>query len=313
MQYYIGFDIGGTKCAVSLGEVEKGNIRILKREETPTLADPKATLSILAPFVKEWTKEYGVTEAGISCGGPLDSKKGLIISPPNLHSGWYGFYIVKYVKEEFGLSAKLQNDANACAVAEWLFGAGRGTNNMVFFTFGTGLGAGLILDGKLYAGTNDNAGEAGHIRLAKKGPVGFGGAGSFEGFCSGGGITRLAKIMAARCKKMPECIEKMGGMDEITTKKLAQAAFAGDKFAKRVFAKSGEMLGKGLSVIVDILNPEKIVIGGVYMRSSALLIPTMKKVLEREALAESLQVCEIVPAELSENVGDIAALALAFM
>lgn len=311
--YCIGFDIGGTKCAVSLGEIADGSIRVLHRQETPTLDDPKATLSILAPFVTEWTKEYGVTQAGISCGGPLDSKKGLIVSPPNLSKGWHGFYIVEYVQKEFGLMSKLQNDANACAVAEWKFGAGQGTKNMVFFTFGTGLGAGLILDGKLYAGTNDNAGEAGHIHLAKKGPVGFGGAGSFEGFCSGGGITRLAKIMAARCKKLPKCIEDMGGMDEITTKKLAQAAFEGDKFAKRVFAKSGEMLGKGLSIIVDILNPEKIVIGGVYMRSSALLIPSMKKVLEKDALSESLQVCEIVPAKLSENIGDIAALALASM
>ena len=288
MSYCIGFDIGGTKCAVSLGEIQDGNIRVVHRQETPTLNSPIDTLSILAPFVKEWVKEYGVTKAGISCGGPLDSKKGLIVSPPNLATGWHGFYIVEYVEKEFGLTSKLQNDANACAVAEWKFGAGQGTNNMVFFTFGTGLGAGLILDGKLYAGTNDNAGEAGHIRLAKKGPVGFGGAGSFEGFCSGGGITRLAKIMAARCKKLPECIEKMGGMDEITTKKLAQAAFDGDKFAKRVFAKSGEMLGKGLSIIVDILNPEKIVIGGVYMRSSALLIPSMQKVLNAQALNESL-------------------------
>ena len=311
MSYCIGFDIGGTKCAVSLGEVAEGNIRVLHRQETPTLETPQKTLSILAPFVKEWVKEYAVTKAGISCGGPLDSNRGLIVSTPNLPTGWHGFYIVEYVKTEFGLAAKLQNDANACAVAEWKFGAGQGTQNMVFFTFGTGLGAGLILDGKLYAGTNDNAGEAGHIRLAKKGPIGFGGAGSFEGFCSGAGITRLAKIMAARCKKIPDCIEKMGGMDEITTKKLAIAAFEGDKFAKRVFAKSGEMLGKGLSIIVDILNPEKIVIGGVYMRSSALLIPSMKRVLEREALGESMQVCEIVPAKLSENIGDIAALALA--
>jgi len=313
MTYYIGFDIGGTKCAVSLGRADGGKIIVEKREETPTQSDPIKTLSVLAPSVKEWVKEYGVTQAGISCGGPLSSEKGLIVSTPNLPKGWHGFYIVEYVKKEFALSSKLQNDANACAVAEWLFGAGRGTKNMVFFTFGTGLGAGLILDGKLYAGTNDNAGEAGHIRLAKKGPVGFGGAGSFEGFCSGAGITKLAKIMASRCKKTPECIEKMGGMDEITTKKLAQAAFAGDKFAKRVFAKSGEKLGKGLSIIIDILNPEKIVIGGVFMRSSALLIPSMNKVLQREALGESLQVCEIVPAELSENIGDIAALALAVL
>ena len=313
MSYRIGFDIGGTKCAVSLGKITDGNIRVLKREETPTLEDPIETLSILAPFVKEWVKEYGVKSAGISCGGPLDSKRGLIVSTTNLSKKWHGFYIVDYVQKEFSLSAKLQNDANACAVAEWKFGAGQGTKNMVFFTFGTGLGAGLILDGKLYIGTNDNAGEAGHIRLAKRGPVGFGKEGSFEGFCSGSGITKLAKQMAARCKKIPECIEKMGGMSEITTKKLAQAAFAGDKFAKRVFAKSGEMLGKGLSVIVDVLNPEKIVIGGVFMRSAELLIPSMNKVLQKEALPESMQVCEIVPAKLSENIGDIAALALAML
>lgn len=310
-KYCIGFDIGGTKCAVSLGEISEGNICVLKREETPTQSSPTATLSVLAPFVKAWTKEYSVATAGISCGGPLDSKTGVIVSPPNLSEGWYGFAIVQYVKETFGLHALLQNDANACAVAEWKFGAGKGTRNMVFFTFGTGLGAGLILDGKLYAGTNDNAGEAGHIRLKKDGPIGYGKRGSFEGFCSGGGIARLALEMAARCKKTPDCIVKMNG--DVTTKKLSEAAKAGDPFAKKVFAKSGEMLGKGLSIIIDIINPEKIVLGGVFMRSSELLIPAMNKVLRQEALQESLSVCEIVPAKLSENIGDIAALAIGDM
>lgn len=306
----IGFDIGGTKCAVSLGEIENGNIRVLYREETPTKYSAEETLSCLAPFVKKWAAEKQVKRAGISCGSPLNSQTGVIVCPPNLAAGWYGFPIVDWVRKEFNLTAVLQNDANACAVAEWKFGAGQGTKNMVFLTFGTGLGAGLILDGKLYSGTNDNAGEAGHIRLAKKGPVGYGKAGSFEGFCSGGGITRLAQEMAARCKKIPDCIQKMGGMSEITTKKLAMAAFAGDKFAKRVFTKSGEMLGKGLSILVDILNPEKIVIGGVFMRSAELLIPSMKKQMERECIGESLQVCEVVGAKLSENIGDIAAIAV---
>lgn len=308
--YCIGFDIGGTKCAVSLGKIEGGEIAILGREETPTLPSAEQTLENLASAIERFKDGKEIAASGISCGGPLDSTKGVIISTPNLPH-WHGFEIVDYIQKRFGLKAKLQNDANACAVAEWKFGAGKGTKNMVFMTFGTGLGAGLILDGKLYSGTNDNAGETGHIRLAKSGPVGFGKAGSFEGFCSGGGITQLAKIMASRAKKMPDCIVEMGGMSEITTKKLAQKAFAGDKFCKRVFAKSGEILGKGLSVLIDILNPEKIVIGGVFMRSSALLIPTMRKQIEREALDLSAQVCEIVPAKLSENIGDMAALALA--
>ena len=308
--YYIGLDIGGTKCAASLGKIVGDSIEILARNEVKTLPSAEETLRNLLPFVEEYKAQTGASEAGISCGGPLDCKKGVILTPPNLPD-WHGFPIVDFVKREFGLTARLQNDANACAVAEWRFGAGRGTQNMVFFTFGTGLGAGLILDGKLYSGTNDNAGEAGHIRLAKNGPIGFGKYGSFEGFCSGGGIARLAEEMAKRCKKTPACIENIGGMSAITTKKLAEAAFDGDPFAKRVFAKSGQMLGRGLSVLIDLLNPEKIVLGGVFMRSHALLVPAMKKEIEKEALDISAAVCEIVPAELSENIGDIAALAIA--
>lgn len=307
--YCIGFDIGGTKCAVSLGKIENGKITLLEREEVPTTL-PKETMDKLADFVLKFQNAYPIKSAGISCGGPLDSNTGVILTPPNLPS-WHGFAIVSYIKERFGLNATLENDANACALAEWKFGAGRGTKNMVFMTFGTGLGAGLILNGKLYAGTNGNAGELGHIRLAKDGPIGFGKAGSFEGFCSGGGISRLAIQMAKGYKKTPNCIIEMGGYEAVTTKKLSQYAFAGDKFAKKVFEKSGSMLGKGLSIVIDLLNPERIVLGGVFMRSSELLIPAMQKEIEKETLTESRKVCVVVPAMLSENIGDIAALAVA--
>ena len=307
--YAIGFDIGGTKCAVSLGEIGNGSIRVIKREELSTSA-PHETMDRLLVHAVKWKNEYGVLSAGISCGGPLDSGRGVIVAPPNLPL-WHGFAIVDYIMEKSGLCAVLENDANACAVAEWKFGAGQGTRNMVFFTFGTGLGAGLILDGRLYGGTNGNAGEFGHVRLSKSGPVGYGKEGSFEGFCSGGGIARLAVMMAKRLRTVPKCIENMGGYEAVTAKKLAEAAFSGDKFAKRVFDKSGEMLGKGLSLVIDILNPERIVIGGVFMRSGELLVPSMKRVIEEEALTDSARMCEIVPAKLSENVGDIAALAIA--
>ena len=307
--FAIGFDIGGTKCAVSLGKIDNDTIEILKREEVPT-GMPLDTLQQLGKYVQDFMSGYEVKTAGISCGGPLDTENGVILTPPNLPN-WHNFPIVQYIRDTFGLSATLENDANACAVAEWRFGAGRGTKNMVFFTFGTGLGAGLILNGALYGGSNGNAGEFGHMRLAKKGPVGYGKAGSFEGFCSGGGIARLAAEMAKRCKIIPSCIKQMGGIENITTKKLSQAAFAGDAFAKKVFKKSGEMLGKGLSVVIDVLNPEKIVLGGVFMRSSALLVPAMQRQIEKEALPFSANICQIVPAQLSENIGDIAALAIA--
>ncbi len=306
MAYYLGFDVGGTKCAISVGEVDNtGGIAILERYETLTETSPQATFDKLSWKIKAYQKRYKIVGAGISCGGPLNTQTGVIVSPPNL-VGWHGFAIVKYVKERYGIIAKLENDANACALAEWKFGAGKGCKNMAFFTFGTGLGAGLILDGKLYQGTNGNAGEAGHIRLAPRGPIGYNKKGSFEGFCSGGGIARLAKQMARRLKDPPKYMD-----GDITTKELAKKAFDGDEFAKKVFAKSGDMLGQGLSILVDILNPEKIVLGGVFMRSAELLLPTMQRRMKKECLSASLSVCQIVKAELSENIGDFAALAIA--
>ena len=125
----------------------------------------------------------------------MDSARGIIREPPNL-PGWVDVPITDMLTARLGLPAALCNDANACALAEWRFGAGKGTRNMVFLTFGTGMGAGLILDGRLYAGTCDAAGEIGHMRLAPDGPVGFFKAGSFEGFCSGGGLAKMGQRLA---------------------------------------------------------------------------------------------------------------------
>ena len=170
---------------------------------------------------------------------------------------------------------------------------------------------GLILNNELYRGTNGNAGEVGHIRLTKSGPIGYNKAGSLEGYVSGSGITRLAKIMLEKEKEIPECIIKMGGVDNITTKELANYAHKGDRFAKKVFNKSGKMLGKGLAILIDIINPELIVIGGVFMRSGDLLIPAMKRELKKECLSFSYKACKIVPAKLNENIGDYAAISIA--
>jgi len=152
---YLGLDIGGTKCAVSIGEIVDDGIKILEREEIPTSL-PLDTLKRLQAFVDVWKEKYSPIRVGISCGGPLDQKSGKILTPPNLPS-WHNFEIVAYVQKEWGLQAALENDANACALAEWRYGAGQGTQNMVFCTFGTGLGAGLIINGKLYVGANGNA------------------------------------------------------------------------------------------------------------------------------------------------------------
>lgn len=302
----IGVDIGGTKCAVVLGDEE----RIVKKIRFATTSCEETIKNIIKAI-----EEIGTGDAiGISCGGPLDADKGIIMSPPNLPD-WDNVHITRILSERFGVPAYLCNDANACALAEWKYGAGKGTRNMVFLTFGTGLGAGLIIDGKLYGGTNGNAGEVGHVRLDGYGPVGYGKAGSFEGFCSGTGIAQIGKMLAYEKLQagitLPYC-SSVSELESINAKVLADYAEQGDETALRAYAISSEKLGYGLSMIIDILNPEAIVIGSVFARSEELLRPQMEKVIAREALGISARVCRVVPASLGESIGDFAALSVAF-
>jgi len=317
----IGIDIGGTKCAVILGSLdEKGDISIVDKRvystseyPLPGKMIPRFLAGIDELLKKNNLKVKDVTSVGISCGGPLDSKKGIILSPPNL-PGWDDVHIVELFEREFGIPVAIQNDANACALAEWKFGAGRGTMNMVFLTFGTGMGAGLILDGRLYSGTNDNAGEVGHLRLDRMGPVGYGKSGSFEGFCSGGGIAQLARTMALEKLQMGEKVQfcnTIAELQNITAQSVAEAANGGDSLAKEIFEKCGTYLGKGLSVIIDILNPECIVLGSIFVRSANLLIKPMERAIVEESLPLARKVCRIVPAQLEEQIGDIASLSVA--
>jgi glucokinase len=305
---YIGVDIGGTKCAVVLGD-PKGDRKVLKKVKFPTLGVDET----IARIISEVEKMMPCDAIGISCGGPLDEKRGIIMSPPNLPD-WDNIHITDILKDKFGVPVRLLNDANACAVAEWKYGAGRGAENMIFLTFGTGLGAGLILGGKLYSGACGMAGEIGHMAMEKSGPVGYGKEGSFEGFCSGGGIARTARAKAEKMLaegKTPSYCESADALSAVTAQSVASFARSGCADALEIYENCGYMLGRGLAVIIDMLNPEKIVIGSVYARAEDLLAPAMRRALRKEALPASLAACEIVPAGLSENIGDIAALCVA--
>ena len=316
IQQLLGIDIGGTKCAVIFGIDTDGVISIADKVRFDT-TDVQTTIGRILSELKGMCARHSLDASntrgiGISCGGPLDSRKGIVMSPPNL-PGWANIPIVKLVEDATGIPASLQNDANACALAEWKYGAGRGTRNMVFLTFGTGLGAGLVLDGRLYSGTNDNAGELGHIRLSEFGPVGYGKAGSVEGFASGGGIAQLAasavkeKLMMGQ--KVAWCPD--GDLSAITARTVAEAAKAGDELAESVYRTSATYLGRALAMVIDMLNPEVIAIGSIFVRAEELIRPFMQAAIERDALPGAAAVCKVKPAELGESIGDIAALSLA--
>lgn len=335
--YLIGIDIGGTKCAVSLGKIKTAPARrisgenasgngalaaaipeILAKTQFPTQGPPEAVLEKCKNEMDAILQKAGLSYQdaagiGISCGGPLDTTRGEILSPPNL-PGWDRIPVVSFFETQTGLKTRLQNDANACAAAEWMFGAGRGTQNMIFLTFGTGLGAGLILNGSLYSGTCDLAGEAGHLRLASDGPRGYGKAGSAEGFCSGGGITRAgiaAVKYAIEQGETPLLLQRAGSMERITAKLIAELAYEGDPLCLRIYRVCGQQLGKLLGMLIDLLNPERIMIGGIFARCRDLIEPEMYAVLKQEALQPASAACRILPAALGEEIGDYAALSAA--
>jgi glucokinase len=299
--WLLGLNIGGTNCSAVLGEADGDGITLYGRQgfATAETRAPRATVDRLiglarALLARNRLDVRQVSGLGISCGGPLDSRSGVIQSPPNL-PGWDDVPVVHWCEDALGVHARLENDANACALAEWRWGAGRGCRHMIFLTFGTGLGAGLILNGRLYDGACGLAGEVGHVRMAEDGPVGHQKAGSFEGFCSGGGIARAA---AAH------------GLDASAAEVFA-AAEAGDARARPVIEQTGQYLGRGLAMLIDVLNPERLVLGSIFTRQRDVLWPIAEAVLRAEALPQSLACCQVLPAALGDSIGDYGALAVA--
>ncbi len=299
---YLGLDIGGTKtalCRWSAGQGLKSLAVWPTSGPVETLAEIKRLLRLHRPAE--------LAGLGIACGNPLDAKPGLILSPPNL-PGWDRVAIVRELRAELDCPVFLMNDANANALAEWRFGAGRKRDSMIFLTAGTGMGAGVILNGRLLEGACGNAGEVGHWRLADRGPIGYHKAGSFEGFCSGGALPELVNFLPRA--QSPAQVAAWRAQ-HATTKSLAEAALAGDPTALAVFSEAGRRLGQAVALIIDAFNPECIVIGSLWVRCRALLEPTMRPVLEAECLPDSLRACRIVPAKLGGRVGDYGAICVA--
>jgi glucokinase len=300
----LGLDIGGTKTAVVVGDRQE---HIVRRSEFPTRPqrgfEPVfAELCEHIQRVRERSLAAGenLRAVSVSIGGPLDIERGIIHAPPNL-PGWIDIPLKTLLAERTGLPVYIEHDGNAGALAEWYFGAARGARNVIFLTMGTGLGGGLILNGQLYRGTGDLAGEVGHVRIAEHGPVAYGKAGSWEAFCGGAGIAGLA------AERFPTRWRDEQG----TTRQVVELALAGDADALAVVHEVGRYLGRGLAVLLDVLNPEIVVIGSLAVRLGELVLAPARAELAREALPATVAVCRIVPAALGERLGDVAALCAA--
>jgi glucokinase len=284
--HYIGVDIGGTKTSVCLGDQHAA---ILKRARfsTPHYPGSDRGLAEIIRNASELTGKAKIARIGVSCAGPLDASRGIVQSPPNL-PGWDDVPVCRILSEALDAPARLENDANAAALAEWKFGAGRGLRDMVFLTCSTGLGAGLILDGKLYQGRHGLAGEVGHMRITAYGPQLYGKSGSFEGWASGSGLL----LQTGR-----------------SAEDLAASARLGDQKALAAITRAGEMLGRGIALICDILNPELVVCGTLAVRLGDLYLGPARQVLA----AEALDPCPVVPSALGDDLAERAALTVAML
>lgn len=308
----VGVDLGGTK--INTGIVDESG-RILRSIKVPTLANegPYPVIGRIKKSIYDVLLEAGMSLDGIGgigmiSPGPIDSEKGLVIKPSNL-PGWDHIPIVDILKEEFKLTVMLDNDANAAALAEYLFGAGRGTRNFLYITVSTGIGGGLIIDGKLYKGANSNAAEVGHMTIDYRGPkCNCGNIGCFEVFASGTGLARFAKVAVLEGKNT--LISDLAGDGEITAQHVFEAAVRKDAVAMELIDNEAFYLGVGISNIIAFANPERIAIGGGISKQWDMFYDRMMNTIRERALKPMIDVCQVVRSELSDDIGLLGAAAI---
>ena len=300
MDTILAFDIGGTKTAILEGGYDAS---VLQRREIPTQAQdpfPVAFERICAHAddVLAEARNAGrtVSAISVSIGGPLQIEPGIILAPPHLPT-WDNVPLKRLLSERYQLPAFVEHDGNAGALAEFHFGAGRGACNLIFLTAGTGFGGGIIIDGRIYRGASDTAGEVGHVRLADYGPREFGKVGSWEAFCSGAGMVKWAHWQMPG--RWPQTL---------TTRELVTQALAGERDALRIVRECGQWLGRGLANLIDTLNPDVIALGSLAMALGDLLLAPAREVIWRECLPQAAAACRVVPAQLGARLGDVAAL-----
>jgi glucokinase len=296
---YLGLDIGGTKSAAIIGD-SSGNL--IDRAEWPSNAKSghKQMIAAILENAKKMTDKYPeIDSIGVSIGGPLDAKNGIIQSPPNL-PGWDKIPLKKILEAEFSLPIHVDHDAGACALAEYYWGAAKKLHSVVYLTCGTGFGMGIVIDGSIYYGARGHNCEIGHARYADDGPIAFGKAGSYESYCAGSSLGRIAAW------KFPSIWPTVPASEEI-----GRLAEAGNKEALKVVEINAQAVGRACSLIADMLYPDIIILGSLANHLGKIWIEKVNSVFSEEALPDAQQICKITPSVLGKKLQDYSAIAVA--
>ena len=318
-EYVVGIDIGGTKLATVVAD-KTGHI--LGKVRKPTFAEkgPEYAICLLFDMVREVVNLAGleqesISAIGVSCGGPLDTKTGIVYSPPNL-PGWDALPLKARLESEFQVPVTIENDANASALAEFRFGGGRGYNAVLYMTMSTGIGGGIVIDGQVYHGANDSAGEVGHQILLPNGPrCGCGKQGCLEALCSGPAIARRAQAAIQNQLEGEKASTAMltladGRIEDVKSEHVLAAARTGDALALELVQETAYYMGWGIANLVNILNPDIVLLGTIAVAAGDLLLEPIRETVLKFAMTRPAEAVNIAPAQLGDALGDLAAVAL---
>lgn len=311
-QFVIGVDLGGTNARAALITREG---HIARQARRPSLQDqpPDSTLGQIVEACREVIAAEGIAAGqvggvGIGLPGIMDIHTGICFWSPNF-AQWQNVPIGPTVGAGLGIPAFILNDAKCAALGELVYGAGKGVRNMVMITLGTGIGGAFVVDGKLLIGPNGSIGEVGHQTLDPNGPrCGCGNFGCWEAMCARDAIIDLTdrKLQAGRTSLLRELAPRGG----VTPELVSRAAAEGDAVALEVFNEIGFLLGVGVAGLINILNPERFVIGGGISQAGELLFGPIRRTVDRRAVPMQRKTAEIVPALLGDNAGVMGAAAL---
>ncbi len=316
-QWFLGIDLGGTKIGTGLVNCA-GVVAAEDYRPTEVLQGQEAVIARMIAAAREVIARSGLSHAqiaavGIGAPGPMNIPEGVLLEPPNL-PGWRNVPIRQLIRDALDLPTFLENDANAAGIGEYLYGAGRGTRHMIYVTVSTGIGGGLILDGKIYHGTIGGAGEIGHMTILPNGPhCGCGNRGCLEALASGTAIAREAQELINR--GVSTCLVEItyGRSFSVTAKDVVEAMRRGDTYAREIIERAMYYLGLGMANLVNLFNPQMIVIGGGLANIGDALLDPVIRGIEVHAFPSARQYVQVCLAELGERVGIVGAAGAAMM
>ncbi|HUF51021.1 MAG TPA: ROK family protein [Longimicrobiales bacterium] len=319
-KWLIGVDLGGTNIVVGVLPIDGGTGEVLALHSVPTEAQRGAKyvvdriVALIGDTMDAIIAQHGgrredFAGVGIGSPGPLDRATGTVINTPNL--GWRNFPLRDLISNGIGLPATLDNDANCATYGEWWLGAGRQVDTLVGLTLGTGIGGGIVLNGEIFHGASDAAGEIGHMTIEANGrKCKCGNYGCLEAYASGPAIALRAVegIEAGAESLLPALVN--GRLDGMTAATVYEAVVLGDPYANDVMRETAKFLGAGVANLINVLNPEMIVIAGGVTRAGDHLFTPLRAEVRRRSFKSAQEACQIVSAQLPGTAGVVGAIAV---